>query len=235
MRIFSVIEDFISIIYPLKCIGCADALMGDEKYLCLHCETTLGLNHINITAQESLKVRLYGRTHLTDAFVAHKFFKGGIVQKMIYEIKYKGQKHAATWLGQKFGNLLRDYNWYDSKPILVPVPLHRSKMLKRGFNQSEYFAIGLSQTLNLDLEVSTLVRVEKRSSQTNKGRFQRWLNAEYLYQVVDPITVKDKHIILVDDVVTTGATIESTANALFDAGAAKVSLIALAVAVKIGQ
>lgn len=235
MKILAILDDFLSLVYPAKCIGCNVILGGKEAYLCLHCETTLGLDYVNITAQESLKSRLYGRTHLTESFVAHKFFKGGIVQRMVYEVKYKGHKNAAIWLGHRFGNLLADYNWGNPEPIFIPVPLHQSKMYKRGFNQSEFFARGLSLAMGFYVDTTSLVRIEKRSSQTNKGRFQRWLNAEYLYFVKDDKSVKDKHVILVDDVLTTGATIESCANILFEAGAAKVSLIALAVAVKIGQ
>lgn len=231
----NILSDFIALLFPPKCIGCELLLGKDEPYLCLNCETTLRMNHLNIGAQAALKIRLYGKTHISESFVAFKYVKGGIVQHIIYEVKYKDQKQAGYWLGVKFGEVLKEVDWKNDAPILIPVPLHKSKMLKRGFNQSEFFARGLAKSMVMQLDITSLIRVERRSSQTNKGRFQRWLNAEYLYVVNNPNAIRGQYLILIDDVVTTGATIESCANVLLEAGASKVSVIAMAVAMRAGD
>lgn len=231
-KIFS---DFIALLFPPKCIGCEVLLGKEEPYLCLDCETTLRMNHLNIGAQAALKVRLHGKVRISESFVAFKFVKGGIVQHLIYEVKYKEQKQAGYWLGTKLGEVLNEIDWNGIAPILIPVPLHKSKMLKRGFNQSEFFARGLAESMTLEVDSTSLIRVERRSSQTNKGRFQRWLNAEYLYVVKNSSAIHGQHLILVDDVVTTGATIESCANVLFEAGASKVSVISMAIAMRAGE
>lgn len=231
----NIFSDFLALLFPPKCIGCAVLLGKDEPYLCLDCETTLRMNHLNIGAQAALKVRLHGKAQISESFVAFKYVKGGIVQHLIYEVKYKDQKLAGYWLGARLGDVLNEVDWNGAAPILIPVPLHKSKMLKRGFNQSEFFARGLAESMVLKVDSTSLIRVERRSSQTNKGRFQRWLNAEYLYVVKNPKSIQGQHVILVDDVVTTGATIESCANVLFEAGAIKVSVIAMAVAMRAGE
>ncbi|TAH25878.1 MAG: ComF family protein [Cytophagales bacterium] len=228
-------QHFLELLFPPKCLSCEVLLGQDEPHICLTCETVLGLNNIDNLLQEALKLRFYGKVNFTNAFVCFKYYKGSNAQNLIFAIKYGSQKNAAEWLGYKFGLTIQATDWQNDLPILVPIPLHKSKLIKRGYNQSLHLAIGLSRALGFPVDSTSLIRTEKRSSQTNKERFQRWLNAEHLYNITNNQNILNKHIILVDDVVTTGSTIEACAIELLKAGAAKISIIAMALALKAGQ
>lgn len=222
------INDFCGLLFPPQCLGCANILMKNEQYLCLYCEEKLSLNKLNDALSEILRNRLMGKVNVKYGFVGLKFEKSGVVQKFIYEIKYGNQRDAAYWFGLILGSMI---NIADKELCtLVPVPLHKKKLIQRGYNQSEYFGKGLSNAMNIKLDSHALIRVEKRSSQTNKKRFQRWQNAENVYMVSKLENIVGKHIILIDDVITTGATIESCAQPLLDAGALEISVISMAIA-----
>lgn len=226
---YNYIKEFFDLLFPPHCLGCNNLLMKNEQYLCLFCEEKLSFTKLNNDLGEILRNRLMGKVNLKYGFVGLKFEKSGLVQKFIYEIKYGNQKEAANWYGLRLGSVIN----FSEKEfcILIPVPLHRKKLVQRGYNQSEYFAKGLSNILNIKLYSKVLKRKEQRSSQTNKKRFQRWQNAENVYIVSNPEHVIGKHIILIDDVITTGATIESCARPLLDAGAREISVIAMAIAI----
>jgi ComF family protein len=204
-------------------------LLKDEHYLCLSCEQKFAYHTPSEELSQDLKQRLMGKVNVVHAWVALKFVKTGWVQNFIYEIKYSGQKYAAQWFGVQYGHAIPlpiAHNY-----VMMAVPLHLKKLVKRGYNQSEYFARGLAQSMNVPLNTVSLIRVAQRTSQTNKKRFQRWQNAEDIYVVKSGSDVVGKHVILVDDVITTGATIESCANVLLAAGAKDISVIAIAIAV----
>ncbi|HEY8401573.1 MAG TPA: phosphoribosyltransferase family protein [Cytophagaceae bacterium] len=159
-----------------------------------------------------------------------RFIKGGKVQKIIYKIKYEGRKEGAYQLGKWYGWELTKHSFRQQFDLILPVPLHKKKLRKRGFNQSDWFASGLSEVLGVEWSASILAKVDDRSSQTNKSRWKRWINAQELYVVVKPEAVRNKRILLVDDVVTTGSTLEACSLELFKAGAAEVSIATIACA-----
>ena len=221
-------NDFLQLLFPPPCLSCNEVLLKDENYLCLSCEQKFGYHEVDLLLSEELKKRLMGKINVINAFVALKFLKMGLVQNFIYEIKYSGQKLGAQWFGTQYGKVISLEHSTDY--ILMPIPLHRKKLIKRGYNQSEYFAKGLADSMNLPLNTTDLIRVKRRSSQTNKKRYQRWQNAEDVYLVQNNENILGKHVILVDDVITTGATIESCAHALKAAGVKEISVIAIAIA-----
>jgi ComF family protein len=133
---------------------------------------------------------------------------------MIGKLKYRGRKEIGIYLGEIYGHDLNESDFGSSIDIIIPVPLHKDKFKKRGYNQSEQFATGLSKTINLPVDFLNVIRKTNSNTQTKKGRYARWENVDEIFSVNDIESLKDKHILLVDDVVTTGATLEATAAAI---------------------
>ena len=177
-----------------------------------------------------LNKKFWGRVDIRYALAYLKFHKGGIAQKILYQVKYQGKKDAARMLGQWYGQDLSDHGFQEKFDLIVPVPLHKAKLRKRGYNQSDSLAEGLSEGLNIDWSSSVLTRVEEKTSQTNKSRIERWDNVKTIYQVQEPEAVYGKKVLIVDDVMTTGATFEACAVEILDKGAKEVSVATLAYA-----
>lgn len=195
--------------------------------MCTSCNYKLPKTNYHLDSDNPLFRRFWGKVPITYAFSYLKLSKGGAVENMLYKIKYHGMKEAATKLGVWYGNDLVKDGFERKFDLMACVPMHKSKLKKRGYNQSDYFAAGLSKSLNVNYNSEILQRVAKNSSQTLKSRFNRWLNVKDIYQVREVELIKNRHVLLVDDVVTTGATFEACARELLLKGAREVSVAAI--------
>ncbi|MBX9850750.1 MAG: ComF family protein [Cytophagaceae bacterium] len=227
---YYMIHDFISLIFPDNCAACDEVLYKGEQSLCAACRVNLPLTNYHLDNENPLMKRFWGRVPVDHALAYYKFTKGGQVQQILYKIKYDGMKSVARQLGVWYGYDLLKAGFDKKVDLLVPVPLHPRKQCQRGYNQSAFFAEGLSVSLNLANYTSVLSRVSDKSSQTLKSRFERWLNVKDLYKIKDKSFIENKHVLLCDDVITTGATIEACARELLDHGAKQVSVAAIAAA-----
>jgi len=174
--------------------------------------------------------RLWGKFPFNYALAYLKFYKGGSVQKILYQIKYKGNKEGAVILGKWYGYDLCKEGLNEKFDCILPVPLHKKRFQYRGFNQSEYFAKGLSESLDIPMYNEVLKRDIHKKSQTGMGRFERWQNVKDVYEISNSELIKGKRILLADDVITTGATLEACAEKLMLAGVKEINIIAIAVA-----
>lgn len=172
----------------------------------------------------------WGRVSVESAASFYSFGKGGKVQHLIHQLKYKGKKEVGVSVGKLYGQELKASDNFNLIDIIVPVPLHKKKLRKRGYNQSQYFAEGLSQTMNVDTDCKSLFRALASETQTRKSRFNRWKNVESVFQLKDSISLIGKHILLVDDVITTGATLEACAHTLLQIPGVKISIVTIAYA-----
>jgi ComF family protein len=173
-----------------------------------------------------------GRVPLIMACSFYLYEKSGKVQKLLHAIKYQEQKELANYLGNLYAKDLNETGVFNGVDLIMPVPLHENKLKERGFNQSEYFARGLSNGLKKDLDTSHLIRVVDTKTQTRRKKYERWENVEGIFEVQEPAALYGKHILLVDDVVTTGATIEAAWQALKKVEDVKVSVVSIAFADK---
>ncbi len=170
----------------------------------------------------------WGRTNIHSASALYLFNKGSKVQHLIHQLKYRGKKEIGVSLGNYYGRELKASPLFSSVAIVVPVPLHAKKLKKRGYNQSETFAQGLAESLEVENGMDMLVRTHSSQTQTKKSRFDRWKNVEEIFQVTTPEKLEGKHVLLVDDVVTTGSTLEACANKILEVKDTKVSVATIA-------
>lgn len=226
-------EDLLSLLFPESCYACSGAMARGEKYICTNCSVKLPYTDFHVhgaTELNPLQRRFWGKVPVRFAFSYLYFMPKGRVQRLLHQLKYKGAKELGMHLGHRYGSLLSDYQYNQQFDLIVPVPLHKYKLRRRGYNQAEHFARGLAESMGLTCHGKALLRTTDTGTQTRKSRFDRWQNVEQVFQVAKPEQVKDKRVLLVDDVLTTGATLEACARALLAAGAAEVSVATIAAA-----
>jgi len=207
-------NDFLGLIFPRICCGCGNSLWKYENVLCDACSYHLPRTNFHLFCDNPVNRIFWGRVEILSATSFLLFNKGSKVQNMIHALKYKGRKDIGIFLGEEFGKILKSCPPYSMSGIIIPVPLHRKKFLKRGYNQSEQFAIGLSSSMNIPFTTQCLLRKNASETQTHKSRFLRWQNVKDIFYIKNPDKIAGQKILLVDDVVTTGATLESCISAL---------------------
>lgn len=215
------------LIYPRTCAACGNILLNNEKVLCLSCFAELPRTRFHNNPDNEVARLFWGRVLLCNATSFIFFNKDSIYRKILHELKYKDQRAVGQEMGRLFGLELRDTP-FSQTDIIIPVPLHPAKQRKRGYNQSELIAEGVSQVLNIPVRNNLITRKMRTSTQTRKNRFDRWLNVKDTFQVQDVEALNNKHILLVDDVITTGATIEACAGSILATCNVSVSVISLA-------
>jgi ComF family protein len=198
--------------------------------ICTFCKYRLPKTGFHLEGDNPVSRLFLGRVTVCGAAAFLSFNKGGRVQRLIHQLKYKGRMDIGVFLGSYYGTLLSGSEPFRSANFIVPVPLHRKKQQKRGYNQSEQIAIGLSGSMKIPVDVNTLVRIKATETQTRKSRFRRWENVKEIFTVTAPERFIDQHILLVDDVITTGATLESCIISLSAIPGCRISVAAIATA-----
>jgi ComF family protein len=170
----------------------------------------------------------WGRARIESATAYCYFNKGNKVQRLVHLLKYKGRKDIGIFLGEKQGHLLKYSPLFNSVEMIIPVPLHKKKLMQRGYNQSEQFALGLGKSMKITVNPYILYRTKFTETQTRKSRFKRWQNVSEMFALKDPSILERKHVLLVDDVITTGATLEACINTLSVIPGIRISIAAIA-------
>ncbi len=223
------LNDFISLIYPEICLGCGSALFKNEEIICTLCLNDLPYTNYHQYPKNPVAKSFWGKVHI-EAATAFLFFKKGTrVQTLLHQLKYRNQSIVGKKLGKIYGNILVGDEPYNQIQGIVPVPLHPDKLKKRGYNQSESFARGLSETTGLPVYLN-LVRNKFTDTQTRKSRFDRFKNVDQVFTINNPEELINKHLLLVDDVVTTGSTLQACAEALLNIDGVKIYVATIATA-----
>lgn len=224
----SVFTDLFNLFFPLLCAGCNTPLVRGEDVLCLGCLADLPKTHFASYTANPVAEIFIGRANIVYGNAFCHFDKGGKVQYLLHRLKYRGRKEIGYRLGFLFGSELVRTIEFSEIDAILPVPLHKKKQRKRGYNQSIEICRGISEAMNKPMITENLVRKKHTSSQTSKGRFDRWQNVSGIFDVKNSNSLKGKHLLLVDDVITTGATLESCCEELLKISGVKVSVAALA-------
>lgn len=224
------VSDVLELFFPSLCITCGERLITQEKYVCFNCWHDLPVTNFHLQPDNKVAQLFWGRVEIAHATSFFAFKKGSRYQQLIHFIKYKGLKELGFETGRKFGFALRDSVWYGTVDLIVPVPLHPKKERLRGYNQSGWIARGMADAMKKPVSAGNLCRQVHTSTQTRKNRFERWQNVEDIFVIKKPEEFAGKHVLLVDDVVTTGSTLEACAFRLLKTKGTAVSIATLAFA-----
>ncbi|MFC3200200.1 ComF family protein [Parapedobacter deserti] len=228
MMVKQYLNDLVSLFFPQTCAGCDVPLAYGEQLICTACWFHLPYTYAHLDSENASARQFWGRVKL-EAAASYLYFKeASRVQQIIYHFKYKSRPELGLILGERYGELLKESPPFNRADVIVPVPLHPAKLRKRGYNQSALFAEGLCRAMQIPVAALCLARVKATRSQTQVNRYARHENMLEAFEIRDPEIIGGKHVLLADDVLTTGATIEACASVLLDAGAAKVSAVTIA-------
>lgn len=217
----------LNLFFPRICAGCGDTLSDGEKVICVTCRHRIPLANFHNLENDFLKNKFYGRFPVQNATALIQFQKRGITQELMHQLKYRGQKELSSFFGQWLGAELSENSKFKEVTMVIPVPLHKQRLKKRGYNQVEGFGKELGKSLGVPYRDDILVKVSKTGSQVFKTRILRFESeAVFLNQKIEEI--KGQHILLVDDIITTGATLENCALQLLKSENVKISIATIA-------
>jgi ComF family protein len=227
------IKNLLNLFFPEVCLACNHQLKDNESDICTNCRHELPTTDFHLEKNNAVEKVFYGRVKLEHAMALLFFQKKGIVQQLLHNLKYRGYERIGTLLGKWLGHELQNSAHYRNIDLVIPVPLHRSRLKKRGYNQVEKFAQEIAKALNAEYNPNILIKTTSTTTQVFKKRLARWDSSKASFQVANSHLLESKHILLVDDIITTGATIEACANQLFTANSnknLKISVATMAIA-----
>lgn len=224
----SIASDFVSLFFPRHCQACLGPLVKGEEVICTPCIAGLPKTNYHLRINNPIEERLAGRLPLKHAWAFLKFRKGGIVQHLLHQLKYNNHPEIGVMLGRIFGHELQQAGLASGFDVILPVPLHPVRKRKRGYNQSAKLAEGLSYSMETSWDESISVRKLKTATQTRKSKLERWENVKDVFAVAGTNNVAGKRILLVDDIITTGATLEACGQHLIAHGCRELSVACIA-------
>jgi ComF family protein len=217
---------------PHHCAGCGSDIMSRQQVLCMHCINRLPVTGFHLHDNNPIEKIFWGRMPVVAAASYLYFSKDSLLQHIVHQLKYKGNKELGLFLGRKMGETLLQSPRFQNIDALVPLPLFAARQRKRGYNQATLLCEGMAAVLSLPVLEQTIHRHTSSDTQTNKNRINRWLNMQGKFELQQPDAINGKHILLVDDVITTGATLEACGQQLLTAPNARLSIMTMAFTVK---
>lgn len=218
------------LLFPHVCVGCGGDGIDQDSFLCLECINDLPHTNYAMHAHNPAEKIFYGRVHVHAVMSQFYFTKESIIQNLIHEFKYKGNREIGKYLGNLMGKSIQESFRFQNISAIIPLPLYIGKEKKRGFNQAAILCKGIEEITQIPLMENNVVRIVNTETQTKKRRIQRWLNVDKTFDILYPHLLEGKHVLLVDDVITTGATLEACVSALLKVKSIKVSIATLAIA-----
>lgn len=221
-------NDLFQLFFPNICVTCEGKLLNNEKILCTLCRHDLPIICYNDYKNNKISNSFSGKISIEMAASFLFYTKGGKTTKLIHELKYKGNQQIGSFIGVWFGHLLNESNKFKQIDFIIPVPLHQKKLKKRGYNQLTNFGKSLAEQLHTIYKPGILIRTSSTKTQTLKERFERFSNVDTKFYLSDINLLKNKHVLLIDDVITTGATLESCCKELQKTENIKISIATIA-------
>lgn len=218
-------NDVLAILFPTNCVACLKSLASSEEHICSICIQKLVRCDFTNVKDNKIEKIFWGRVNFVHTVSFFRFIQKGRIQVIFHHFKYKGAKEIGERLGEVAARELR---LFDDIDFLIPVPIHKKKRNIRGYNQSEWIVKGMQKVLKKESRLDAIVKSNHTSSQTKKGRFGRWKNVESSFKLKNYANLEGKHILLIDDILTTGATIEACANELLKIKNIQLSVFTLA-------
>lgn len=223
------IKNLLNLFFPKICLACNNHLSDNELHICTNCRHELPLTNFHNDKENTVHKMLYGRVKLENATALLHFSKKGRVQQLIHNLKYKGHQDVGDLLGAWLGSELKAIPSYNKIDIVIPVPLHKTKLRSRGYNQVDRFARQIATAIQADYQPTTLIKTANTKTQVFKDRLKRSASKESNFKIKHDNNLTNKHVLLVDDIITTGATIENCAESLLKIEGLKLSLATMAI------
>ena len=222
------LKDIFNLFFPDVCLNCKLQLSKNESLICTQCRHDFPETNFTNTPENIIEKKFYGRVPLQAATSLFYYHKNGKVQQIIHQLKYKQQQEIGTLFGNWLGEEMEQSDRFNTIDFVVPVPLHPKKIKTRGYNQLTKFGESISKKLNSQYIENKLVKIGSTNTQTHKSRLERWKSTQHLFDLSDISFFENKHVLLIDDVITTGATIESCTNQLLKTKNIKISIAVMA-------
>jgi ComF family protein len=216
--------------YPHVCTGCGSDILPKENLLCARCLNNLPVTGFAFHPGNPVEEIFWGRLNLKAAHSEYYFDKDALIQHLVHQLKYKSNQSIGLYLGEMMGKTLISSKRFDTIDAIIPLPLYAEKERKRGYNQAAIICNGMSQVMNIPVITNKLLRQRYTETQTKKHRTERWENVEGSFIINDPDSLKGKHLLLIDDVVTTGATLDAAGIALLKISSVSLSIATLTIA-----
>jgi ComF family protein len=228
----NILADAMHLFYPHNCTGCGSDLLAKDELVCIKCLRVLPHTGFENIKDNSVERIFTGRVPIKDATAEFYFSKTQLIQQLIHQLKYKGNKEIGFYLGAIMGKKILQSNYFKNMDYLIPLPLYPDKEFKRGYNQAEIICNGMASVLKIPVHTKNVIRKRFTETQTKKRRTERWENVEVSFTIEHPSILNGKNILLVDDVLTTGATMEACAQVLSSVPGITISIATLAIASK---
>ena len=221
------INDLKELLFPRYCKVCRRRLMHSEQHLCINCLLELPRTHYERDPNNLLMQHLMEWPEVIRATAYFNYYKEGKYSSLIHHLKYYDHPEVGTYLGRLAATELKAGEFFDGIDLIVPVPLSKKKQRQRGYNQCDYIARGISEITGIAMCTDCIERSVNTDTQTAKGRIERWKNTEGIFRITNAEVLKDKHILLLDDVATTGATLHACISTLLTVPGVRISVFAL--------
>ncbi|HHW59287.1 MAG: phosphoribosyltransferase family protein [Bacteroidales bacterium] len=216
------VTSFFNILFPKTCVSCENPIYDKNNILCSDCFSKLGFTYYKNFVENPLYEKFIGQANIEYAYALCYFYKDGILQHCLHALKYKGHKDVGTFFGKLIGYELNDID--PPVDIIIPVPLHPKKEKVRGYNQAEMIAKGVSKVLKIPIAINIIKRTKFTETQTKKTKWERYDNLNGVFAIQNSKSLANKHVLIVDDVITTGATTVSLIDLLKDIENIKISV-----------
>ena len=221
-------EALVHVFYPSLCYGCNNELIQGDQYICLQCQTEMGRTYFESIRDNPVEKLFWGRADIQCAASTFYYIDKTPLQQIVHHIKYRQEKELGIHMGEIMGIHGSGLFTECKTDLCIPMPLHPKKEYKRGYNQASLLCEGIFKQTGIPYNEKALVRNENTRTQTKKSRIERWKNVASVFDVIEPLVINDKHVVVVDDVITTGASTESCVNTLMQHGAKTVGIYSLA-------
>lgn len=224
------LKSIVNLFFPKVCYACNNLLNDNVDTICMDCRHDLPVTNFHFDNNDNVSKVLYGRAKIENGASLFRFEKKGNVQRLIHNLKYKDHENIGFLLGNWLGGELKTLESYRDIDAVIPVPLHKKKLKSRGFNQVTKFSEQIAEALHAEYIDDVLLKVSNTKTQSKKGRIARWIDSDELFAIENIPSIENKHILLVDDIITTGATLEACISVLNEAKNIKISIATMAIA-----
>lgn len=221
-------DSFLHLLFPHVCTGCGSDILHESSMLCMRCIHAMPETNFEMHPGNPVEKTFRGRLPLIGATAQYYFTKESLMQHLMHQFKYKGNRELGLQLGRLMGEQIKKSGRFEAD-VLIPLPLFPVKEKRRGYNQATILCKGMAEALQIPFMDKVIIRPQHTETQTKKGRIERWKNMEGKFILSNPDAISNKHILLVDDVVTTGATLEACGNELLKADGVRLSVATLCV------